>query len=116
MLREIVMNGVSPGERSVSEIRRDLRRRRSELQENLYILFRGRNPGPPRGAIEPMGFHVKSARMPAIAIAAGVAVAGFYLLRRRLWPLRFAGRFAELAAPVVVPILVRRIAGRGPGD
>lgn len=108
------MNDVSPAQRNSSEIKRDLRRRRSELQENLNSLLRGRKPRSgnsttPPGPIELLG---NGATMPLLSIAAGAALVGFLLLKRRLWPLRLAGRFVELAAPVVAPVLVRRIAGR----
>jgi len=111
------VNDVSPLERNSSDIKRDLRRRRSELQVNLKRLFRGRNtlpigPGEPVGKIGRAG---NGASMPVLSIAAGAALVGVFLLRRRLfWPLRLAGRFVELAAPVVVPVLVRRIAEETP--
>jgi hypothetical protein len=113
------MNDGGPVERNSSEIKRDLRRRRSELEENLKRLFGGRNPGPDgsdpaRGPSEPLGVIRNGAGAPVLSIAAGAALIGaFFLLRRRLWPLHLAGRFVELAAPVAVPLLVRRIiAGR----
>jgi len=111
------MNAVSPVERNSSEIKRDLRLRRSELQENLKQLFRGRKAGAggsnrPSGPVAAIGLIGNGATMPVLSIAAGAALLGVYLLRRRLWPLRLAGRFVELAAPVVVPVLLRRIAGR----
>lgn len=111
------MNDVRPVERNSSEIKRDLRLRRSELHENLKQLFRGRKAGVddsnrPSGPIGAMGRIGHRATMPVLSIAAGAALVGVFLLRRRLWPLRLAGRFVELAAPVVVPVLLRRIAGR----
>ena len=111
------MNEVSPVERNSSEIKRDLRLRRSELQENLKQLFRGRKAGagnsnPPSGPVAAIGRIGNGATMPVLSIAAGAALVGVYLLRRRLWPLRLAGRFVGLAVPVVVPVLLRRVAGR----
>lgn len=117
------MNDVSPVERNSSEIKRDLRLRRSELQENLKRLFRGRRAGSgdsnrPHGPSGPAGSIGRSgngATLSVLSIAAGAAIIGVFgvfLLRRRLWPSRLARRFVELAAPVVVPALVRRIAGR----
>ncbi len=106
---------MSAVERHSSEIKRDLMRRRSELEEQLTRLFRGRKarssaflePGGPIG-VAPVR---NGAGVPLLPIAAGVALVGVFLMRRHLSPLRLAGRFVELAAPVVVPALVRRLAG-----
>jgi len=106
------VNDVSPVQRNSSEIKRDLRRRRSELQENLKGLLRGRKTrsGDSSRSKGPSGPN--GAKMPLLSIAASAAMVGVLLMSRRLWPLRVAGRLVGLAAPVVVPALVRRIAGR----
>jgi hypothetical protein len=105
-------------ERNSSEIKRDLERRRSELEENLHQIFRGKKARSSSnrllGSSESIeiGDLGNGVKLPVLAIVAGAALAGLFLLRRRLYlPMRLAGRFVELAAPVVVPAVVRRIAG-----
>ena len=118
------MNDVGPVERSSFEIKRDLRLRRSELQDNLRQFFRGskvraddsNRPSGPVGGMGTIGRIGTGAAMPVLTVAAGAALVGLFLLRRRLLPLRLASRFVEVAAPVVLPVLVRRIAGRNPAS
>lgn len=112
------MNDVSEVQRNSSEIKRDLRLRRSELQENLKSAVRGRKlrSGDSNESSGSSGPIANGATMPLLSIAAGAALVGVLLLRRRLWPLRLVGRVVELAAPVVVPTFVRRIAGREPAN
>ena len=113
------MNDVNPLERNSSEIKRDLERRRSELEENLHQIFRGKKtlwssnrPFGPSESIQTIAALGNGAKLPVLAILAGAALVGLFLLRRRLFlPMRLAGRFVELAAPIVVPAVVRRIAG-----
>jgi hypothetical protein len=110
---------MSPVERNSSEIKRDLERRRSELEENLHQIFRGKKARSSSNrlfgsseSIETIGDLGNGVKLPVLAIVAGAALAGLFLLRRRLYlPMRLAGRFVELAAPVVVPAVVRRISG-----
>jgi hypothetical protein len=51
--------------------------------------------------------------LPALSVVAAGILAGVLALRRPLWPVRLAGRFVEiaapLAAPLVVPMLVRGV-------
>jgi len=83
----------------------------------LKQLFRGGKAGGRPQSVERANWgdwpKWKRRTMRVLSIAAGAALLGVFFLRRRLWPVRLAGgRFVELAAPVVVPVLLRRIAGR----
>jgi hypothetical protein len=111
------VNDRNPIDRHPSEIKRDLVMRRSELEGHLIRLFRRRKPvwsgsQLPEGPAGDTGSVRNGATLPLLPIAGGAALVAFFLLRRRAWPLHLAGRFVQLAAPVVVPILIRRLAGR----
>jgi hypothetical protein len=83
------VNDVSPAQRNSSEIKRDLSLRRSELQENLKRLLRGGktrsgDSNPPSGPVGAIGRIGNGAAMPVLSIAAGTALVGLFLQRRRL--------------------------------
>ncbi len=98
--------------RSSSQIKRGLELRRSELREDMDLLIRGRKSRPSDAQENGMAPLSGDSRLPLLSIAAAGAVVGFFLLRRSAWPLRLAGHVVELAAPVVVPVLFRRVLGR----
>jgi hypothetical protein len=99
--------------RTSAQIKRDLELRRSELREDMDLLFRGRKARS-SGAMEAGGFDIepRDSSLPLLPIVAAGAVVGFLLMRRSVWPLRMASRFVELAAPAMVPTLARRLLGR----
>jgi hypothetical protein len=108
------MIDVSGIPRSSSQIKRGLELRRSELREDMDLLFRGRKPRLTAATETTEGIDASAgdSRIPLLPIVAAGAVVGFFLLRRSVWPLRMAGRFVELAAPAMVPVFVRRVLGR----
>jgi hypothetical protein len=104
---------VSGTQRSSSEIKRELELRRSELQEDMDFLFRGRKARANEARPELPGYSGSGGgTFPLLPVIAAGAVIGFLLLRRSTWPLRMATRLVELAAPVMVPMLVRRVLDR----
>jgi hypothetical protein len=107
------MTDVTGVGRSSAQIKRDMELRRAELREDMDLLFRGRKsrtgltPGLPAMEAQPL-----EPSLPLLPVVAVGAIAGFLLMRRSVWPLKMAGRFVELAAPAMVPALVRRVLGR----
>jgi hypothetical protein len=99
--------------RSSAQIKRGLELRRSELRDDMDLLFRGRKSRTSGTAALPsIEAQPLEPGLPLLPIVAAGAVAGFLLMRRSVWPLRVAGRFVELAAPAMVPALMRRVLGR----
>jgi hypothetical protein len=88
---EAVVNGCGARPRSYSEIQRDLAAGGYELEKK---------PSNSRGVTLPL----------LLLLAAGGV--GYILTRRSRLPAELAGRVLELAAPVVVPMLLRSIRPR----
>jgi hypothetical protein len=99
--------------RTSAQIKRGLALRRSELREDMDLLFRGRKSRT-TSAMEAGDLEAqpRDPNLPLLPVVAAGAVVGFLLMRRSVWPLRMAGRIVELAAPAMVPALVHRILGR----
>jgi hypothetical protein len=71
--------------------------------------------GAPRTCGSSFG-EISCAAVPVLTVVAAAALVGLFLLKRRLLPFRLASRFVVVAVPVVLPLLVRRIAGRTPAS